>query len=99
MPTNTPTSTQARHNEKMIELRIRFWTNAIAETDGEIIPKHSWDAGVVHMQRNASHGIEPENPKPFHTLMDLPAVIEKVLVAHGIQLHHSKQSRKYFSEE
>jgi len=37
------------------------------------------------MQRNASHGNRAEKPKPFHTLMDLPAVIEKVLVAHGIR--------------
>ena len=98
MPSNTP-SRQAAHNEKMIEVRVRFWTNDIAEAGGEIIPKHSWDAGVVHMQRNASHGIEPENPKPFHTLMDLPAVIEKVLLKHGIKLHHGTSSRKYYVSE
>lgn len=94
-----PDSRQARHTEKMIELRIRFWTNDIAETRGEIIPKHAWDAGVVLMERNHSHDIEPSNPKPFHTLMDLSAVIEKVLIQHGVQLHPTRQTQKYFVTE
>lgn len=96
MPNTNPQSRQAKLNEKMIELRIRFWTNDIAETKGEILPKHAWDSGVVLMERNTSHEIEPENPKPFHSAMDLPAVIEKVLIEHGIQLHSGRRSRKYF---
>lgn len=99
MPSKPLPSKKAQPNEKMIEVRIRFWTNDIAPTKGEISPKHSWDSGVVHMQSNTSHGIDPKNPKPFHTLMDLPAVIEKVLVAHGVQLHHGKQSLKYFHQQ
>lgn len=99
MPENNYPSIQARHNEKMIELRIRFWTNDIAETSGEIVPKHAWDSGVVHVQRNASHDIEPLNPKPFHSLMDLTAVVEKVLIAHGVRLHSGRRSQKYFVTE
>ena len=99
MPENNQTSRQARLNEKMIELRVRFWTNDIAETVGEILPKHAWDSGVVHMQRNVSHEIEPQNPKPFHSLMDLTAVIEKVLVEHGVRLHSGRRSQKYFVTE
>ena len=83
----------------MIEIRVRFWTNSIAETKGEIIPKHSWDGGMVYMQPNASHGIEPHKPKPFHSMMELPAVIEKVLHKHGVKLHHGTSSRKYFVSE
>ncbi len=99
MPKATNTSRQANRNEKMIELRIRLWTNNISETPGQIIPKHAWEAGVVHMQLNSSHGIGGKNPKPFHTLMDLPAIIEKVLIANGVKLHHTKQSKKYFFAE
>ncbi len=47
------------------------------------------------MERNISHEIEPKNPRPFHSLMDLPAVLEKVLIAHSIQLHPAPQSQKY----
>jgi hypothetical protein len=99
MPENTNSSRRADLNEKMIELRIRLWTNKISDTPGEIIPKHAWDAGVVYMQLNSSHGIGRKRAKPFHTLMDLPAIVEKVLIAHGVKLHHSKQSKKYFVTE
>jgi hypothetical protein len=67
------------------------------ETHGEIIPKQSWDYGVVLMERNTSHEIRPKKPKPFHSLMDLPAVIEKVLIEHGVKLHHAdRRSKKYY---
>lgn len=91
----TPQSRPARHTEKMIELTVRFWTNDIAKKDGEIIPKHAWDSGVVSLQKNESHGIEPENPKPFHSLMEMNAVIEKVLIAHGVKLKRARRSLKY----
>lgn len=97
MPDTNLQSRQAKLNEKMIELRIRFWTNDIAKTKGEILPKHAWDGGVVLMERNTSHEIEPENPKPFHSVMDLPAVIEKVLIEHGVQLHSGPRSQKYLA--
>ena len=91
----TASSIKAQKNEKMLELRIRFWTNDLAETEGEIIPKHAWDSGVVVMDRNLSHGIEPGSPTPFGSTMGLLSVIEKVLISHGIRLHPSKKSRKY----
>ena len=50
------------------------------------------------MERNRSHGIDPGNPKPFHTLMDLSAVIEKVLIEHGVVLHRSRKMKKYIAE-
>jgi hypothetical protein len=98
MPKNNA-SRKAAPNEKMIELRIRLWTNNISETAGEIIPKHAWDSGMIYMQRNASHGIEPKKPKPFHSLMGLTASIEKVLINHGVQLRQSRTTRKYFETE
>lgn len=86
---------EAEHGEKMIEVKIRFWTNNIASTKGKVIPKHAWAAGVIRMEPNRSHGIVPGKPEPFHTLMDVNAVIEKVLIDHGIVLHLSRKLKKY----
>ena len=90
------TAQLATHGKKMIEVKVRFWTNDIAEGQGKIIPKNAWSSGVVRMEPNESHGIKTLNPLPFHTLMDLPAIIEKVLINHGIVLHQSKKMKKYF---
>lgn len=87
---------EAEHGERMIEVKIRFWTNNIADGDGVILPKHAWSSGVVRMERNNSHGIVPKNPKVFHSLLDISAVIEKVLIEHGIVLHRSTKMKKYF---
>lgn len=86
---------EAEHGERMIEVKIRFWTNNIAEGKGIIRPKHGWSRGVVRMQRKETHGIKPEKAIPFNSLMELPAVIEKVLIEHGITLHASPKMRKY----
>lgn len=86
---------EARHGEKMIEVKIRFWTNDITSEPGKIKPKHAWASGVVRIEGNKSHGIVPGAPKPFHTLLDVGAVIEKVLIEQGIVLHPSKKMAKY----
>ena len=88
---------EADQGEKMIEVKIRFWTNDIASEAGKILPKHAWASGVVRMEGNKSHGIAPSNPKPFHSLLDVGAVIEKVLIEHGIVLHPSTRMKKYVS--
>jgi hypothetical protein len=90
---------KAKHGEKMIEIKVRFWTNGIANGDGKVIPKHAWTSGVVRMERNDSHGIVPQSPTPFHSLMDLNAVMERVLQKHGVVLHPSLRMQKYLSEE
>ncbi len=86
---------EAIHGEKMIEVKIRFWTNNIASEKGKVIPKHAWSDGVVRIEGNKSHGIIPGAPRPFHSLLDVGAVIEKVLIEHGIVLHPSRKMRKY----
>jgi len=86
---------EARHGEKMIEVKIRFWTNDIASEPGMIKPKHAWSAGVVRIEGNKSHGIVPGAPKPFHTLLDVGGVIEKVLIEQGIVLHPGQKMAKY----
>lgn len=85
-----------KYGEKMIEIKIRFWTNDIANREGHIMPKHAWVSGVVRMERNDSHGINPGNPRPFNSLMDISGVIEKVLIQHEIILHKDRVMEKYF---
>lgn len=92
-------SIEAKHGKKMIEISLRFWTNGIARSKGEIMPRHAWSAGVVRVQGNESHGIVSRNPRPFHSLLDIGAVVESVLVSHGITLHCSRRMKKYIAAE
>lgn len=91
-------SLEAKQGEKMIEVKVRFWTNNIATQPGKVIPKHAWTSGVVRMERNKSHSIEPGSPQPFHSLLDVSAIIEKVLIEHRIVLHPTKRMKKYISD-
>ena len=93
-----PVDRKANQGQKMIEVKLRFWTNDIAE-EGKIRPKHAWSSGVVRMKRNASHGIVPGDPLPFQSLLDVGAVIEKALIQHGIVLHPSRRMEKYLNVE
>ncbi len=88
---------EAKHGKKMIEVKVRFWTNNISSEPGKVIPKHAWASGVVRVQGNESHGIVPGNPKPFHSLLDVGAVIEGVLIEHGIVLHPGSRMKKYIA--
>lgn len=90
---------EAKHGQKMIEIKLRFWTNDIADTPGHVVPKHAWSSGVVRVEGNEAHGIVPGQPQPFHSLMDVSAVIEKVLIQQGIVLHPSRRAKKYLSAE
>jgi hypothetical protein len=91
---------EAKHGEKMIEVKIRFWTDGISKGPGNlIVPKHAWTSGVVRMQRNKAHGIVPTNPIPFNSLLDLGKAIEQVLKEHGIVLHIGRGMKKYISPD
>lgn len=92
---NPRDSAEAKQGEKMIEVKLRFWTNDISPEPRQVLAKHAWSSGVVRMERNASHGITPGNPRPFHSLLDVGAVIEKVLIEHGVVLHSSRRMKKY----
>jgi hypothetical protein len=92
-------SREAKHGEKMIELKIRFWTDDLTERRGTIRPKHAWAAGVVRMAPNRAHGIKPKNPRPFNSFADLQVIVERVLIDHGVKLHLSPPMRKYLESE
>jgi hypothetical protein len=57
------------------------------------------DQGVVRMERNASHGISPKNARPFNSIMQLPAIIEKVLIEHEIKLHAGDRTQKLLAKK
>lgn len=85
----------APHGEKMLVLNVRLFTNNIAKGTGKILPKHAWAAGVVTIRPNDAHGIKAEEQELFHTLLDLPVAIEKLLVKAGIVLHVGERMRRY----
>jgi hypothetical protein len=91
-------SREARHGEKMIEVRLRFWTDDIAP-EGRIIPKHALTSGMVRMEPNRLHEIAAMDPVPFNSLLDVGATIEKVLIAHGVVLHPSRKMKKYVKDK
>ena len=95
MKRNKVTSQKAEIGERMIQISVRFWTNSIVKGKGRVIPKHAWTGGMVRMEANAAHGIKPKKPIAFHSLMDLTAAIEKVLIAQGVVLHPSDRTAKY----
>jgi hypothetical protein len=88
---------EAEQGERMIEVKVRFWTNDLTDngTKGKIRPKHAWGAGIVRIKRNASHGIVLGKPVPFNSLLELPGAIEKVLIEHGVKIHRSRKMKRY----
>ncbi|MDQ2986331.1 MAG: hypothetical protein M3R13_06365 [Armatimonadota bacterium] len=85
---------EAKHGEKMIEVRIRFFTNDIAPEKGHVLPKQAWDNGMIMMDSNEAHGIKPGEPEPFNSILDLQNVIIKVLKDHKIQLRAGGKTKK-----
>lgn len=89
------TTKKALPGERVIKLEVRFFTNALAKGNGQVRPKHAWTAGMVTVAANPSHGIRAAGGSPFQSLLQLPAVIEKVLCSRGIRLHTSGTMKKY----
>jgi hypothetical protein len=88
-------SREAAHGKKMIEVKVRFWTNDLADGKGKIRPGHAWGSGVVRISPNDAHGIKPLDPIMFNSLAEIPSKIEKVLIDHGITIHKSERMKKY----
>ena len=90
-------SKEAQHGKKMIEVRVRFWTNDLAEEKGKIMPKQAWGSGIVRIDTNSSHGIHAGEPIPFNSLAEIPAKIERVLIDSGVTIHRSSREKKYLA--
>ena len=91
-----PKATHAPQGQRMIEVKIRFWTNDIAEGNEMIHPKHAWASGVVRMESNHAHGIAATDPIPFHSLLDIGRAMERTLIENEIVLHPPRRMKKYF---
>jgi hypothetical protein len=91
-------SREAKWGERMIEVKIRFWTDALADKEGSVRPRHAWTSGVVRVTSNSVHGIKSKKAYPFNSLLDVPATVERVLLDHGVKLHASSRMKKYLSE-
>jgi hypothetical protein len=50
------------------------------------------------MEPNPSHGIKPRRPRHFHSLLEVGAVIEKVLIEHDVVLRPSPKMKRYLLE-
>jgi hypothetical protein len=86
---------EAAYGKKMIEVKVRFWTNDLADGKGKILPKHAWGAGLVRIKGNDAHGIVPGEPVLFNSLAEIPAKIEKLLIDQDITIHKSNRMKRY----
>lgn len=86
---------EAEYGQKMIEIKVRFWTNDIADVKGKILPKHALDKGVVRVSSNRAHGLKTSDPIAFNSLMEITSAIERCILNSGITLRLGAKSKKY----
>lgn len=85
---------EAKPGERMIELKVAFFTDDIANTAGKVVPKVCWDVGTVRLLANATHGVKSSEPYIFNGLSELLTTIERLLVDNGIKvLHYPSRTR------
>jgi hypothetical protein len=85
----------AKHGQKMLEVRVRFWTDDIAKKKGEVIPKHAWGSGMINIDRNEAHGLTPERWLAFNSMAEIASVIEKCILENGVKIISSRKMKKY----
>jgi hypothetical protein len=85
----------ADHGEKMIEVRVRFFTDKIANEDGKVVPGHCHSVGIARLTPNEPHGLKGSERLPFNSMAELPLVIEQVLIDNGITVHPGPRERNY----
>lgn len=90
-----PRAVRAAHGEKMLELKVLFFTNGIARRRDAVIPGHGMTRGTVRMDRHIAHARGGGRARPFNSLMELPAAIERVLLDHGVTLHARGKMQRY----
>ncbi len=88
---------EAEYGKRMIEVKVRFWTDNIAEGEGRILPKVCWERGVVRMERNDAHSITPDYPVPFNSMTEILPKIEQVLKTHGIKVVRTKTAKGLYT--
>ena len=75
---------EAQRGEKMIEVKFRILDKPDRRTGRKGSTEACMDWGCRPCRKkNATHGINPGSPLPFHSLLDVGTVIEKALIATG----------------
>jgi len=90
---NTPV--EPGQGEHMITFSVRFFTNGLAGKKGEVLPKNAWTSGNIQIDTNSAHGIKAGDPTMFHSLMEIPSVIEQIIIEKGVVLHLDRSMKKY----
>jgi len=89
--------------ERTITVTVKFTTDSIVKGKGNIRPGHAWDVGFVYLNasKNTLHNLTwgNKNPKPFNSMSELPVILEKVLISHGVILHRGDRSRKLYAAD
>jgi len=80
-----PNEVRSTHGKKTIEVRLRFFTDDLAQQDGHIVPKHCWSIGGASMPVNEDHGIESRQTVLFNSIAAILPAIEELFSANGIQ--------------
>jgi hypothetical protein len=88
-----------KKTNKMIQVKIYFWTNGMVPQKGGVLAKHAWDCGHVVLPANPKHHIRAGGRKQFRTLLQLGSAIEELLQKNGVTVHMGRGSRKYMSAE
>jgi len=84
--------------EATIKFTAAFFTNGISSKAGRVVRRVCWDKGSVYPQGNERHQIKSTgNPKVFNSLAEIPAALQKSLIAHRIKIRPGSTSRKYLS--
>jgi hypothetical protein len=77
------------NGRKTFLVEILFWTNNIADKDGEVVSNHTWDCGVVKIpvNENSRHDLTASSPIPFHGMCDIERAVRKCLREQEIVQH------------
>jgi hypothetical protein len=83
--------------ERMIEVRLKFFTDELSGRPGYIVPGYCWDHGVVVVSANQAHEVKVGgNPLIFHTLDGIPDAVTRALHRSGVTLVPGYGTRKRY---
>jgi hypothetical protein len=83
-------------DSRTIGVTIRFWTDDLGPTPGQISPGDAWAGGTITVQANDAHGIKSGKAVPFNRMAELPMKLEKALEAAGVTLHIGPPASKLY---
>ncbi len=83
------------YGKRTIEVRLRFWTDGIAQKEDYVVPKHCWEHGFVLLVKNEEHGISP-GKKAFRSIAEVGRAVEMLLAKEGITVHHGRYNKDLY---